>query len=91
MTLFVLAPDGIAELPVGLHLLEEAFLDQGIDDLVCRATLQALWQWQGEAVGALRGSAEDDALGVGEFCHWVCSVGSRAGMISGSYEPEPRG
>ena len=75
VTLVGLAPDGIAQLAVGLHLLEEAFLDQGIDDLVRRATLQALGQGQGEAVGALRCGAEDDALGVGEFCHgsapWV--------------------
>jgi hypothetical protein len=75
VTLVGLAPDGIAQLAVGLHLLEEAFLDQGIDHLVGRAALEALGQGQREAVGALRGGAEDHALGVGEFRHgsapWV--------------------
>lgn len=81
-----LAPDRV--LPSGLDLGDEAAREQAGDDLLRGSPAEARRQREGDVAGALRGGAEDQALGVAELHGVVSSVVARTARAS--YHPEPR-
>lgn len=63
------APHGFALAQVGVDLLQQALGDHRADHLGGGTTAQALGQRQGDALGSLRGGAQDQGLGVGKLGH----------------------